>query len=137
MKLNKKIFTILSLVLIAFLPIQAQKKPPQIPLKELTDPSSPNYVPYPYPKTDFQIIEDFKYGVKFLFGDKTKHFSVINGDISDIKLILKLLEEDSALRVTNIIRVENMVQTSPCLYNFVLQIEDENGKVVAVGELED
>jgi hypothetical protein len=30
-------------------------------MKELTDPTSPSYVPYPYPKNREEIIADFKY----------------------------------------------------------------------------
>lgn len=44
---------------------QAQKKrPAPYKLRVLTDPNSPSYVPYPFPKSDFEILEDFKYGIK-------------------------------------------------------------------------
>lgn len=132
------IFSISILLLLAFFPLQAQKKPPQTPLEELTDPASHNYVPYPYPETDFEIIEDFKYGVDLLFSPKPgRHTKVINGDLSKEKQLLKLLGKNPTLEVKKIIRVEDMVLTSPCLYFFLLQIEDKEGKVFAVGSLED
>jgi|GEM_PF-2686284 len=138
MQLNKKIFSISILLLIAFLPLQAQKKPPQTPLKELTDPNSPSYVPYPYPKTDFEIIEDFKYGVDLFFSPKPgKHMTVINGDLSNEKRLLNLLGKNPTLEVKKIIRVENLVLTSSTVYYYILQIEDEKGKVFAIGSIED
>jgi hypothetical protein len=39
----------------------AEKRKPRLKMKELTDPNSPNYVPYPYPKNRKEIIEDLKY----------------------------------------------------------------------------
>lgn len=138
MKFNKKIFSIPILLTITFLSLQAQKKPPQTLLKELTDPASHNYVPYPYPKTDFEIIEDFKYGIDLLFSPKPgKHMTVINGDLSNEKRLLKLLGKNPSLEIKKIIRVENMVLTSPCLYYFLLQIEDKKGEVFAIGSIED
>lgn len=138
MKLNKKIFSILILLMIAFLPLQAQKKPPQTALKELTDPSSHNYVPYPYPETDFEIIEDFKYGVDLHFSPRPgKHMTVIDGDLSKEKRLLGLLGKNPTLEVKKIIRVKDLVLTSPCFHFFLLQIEDKAGKIFAVGTLED
>jgi len=135
---NKIAFSCLIILLMSYLPLPAQKKPPQTPLKELTDPASPNYVPYPYPKTEFEIIEDFKHGIDLFFTPRPgKHMKVIGGDLSDEKHILKLIKKNPSLKVTKIIRVEDMVQTSPCLNFFLLQIEDKKGKVVAIGHLED
>lgn len=138
MQLFKKILTILILLLMASFSLQAQKKPPQIPLKDLSDPSSHNYVPYPYPKTDFEIIEDFKYALRiFLNPEAMKRKKRINGDLSDELMLINLISENPTLKVTKIFRVENMLVTSPCLYNLLLQIEDENGKVVAMGRIDD
>lgn len=62
----KRISIFLLIFVIIFpISIQAKKKrPPRYTLKELTDPNSPSYVPYPFPKSDFEILEDFKYGIK-------------------------------------------------------------------------
>jgi hypothetical protein len=133
--------TIFSCLLVLFglnLLLSSQKKPPQTPLKELTDPASRYYVPYPYPKTEFEIIDDFKYGIDLAFTPRPgKHVKIIGGDLSYRKMILGLINKKPSLKVTKIIRVEDMVVTSLCLYFFLLQIEDKNGKVVAVGSLED
>ncbi len=135
---NKTIFSCLLVLFALNLPLSSQKKPPQTPLKELTDPASRYYVPYPYPKTEFEIIEDFKYGIDLAFTPRPgKHVKVLGGDLSYRKMILKLINKKPSLKVTKIIRVEDMVVTSPCLHYFLLQIEDENGTVVAIGSLED
>ena len=55
-------YTVVSLLIIFFcfhLAGEERKKP--IPMKELTDPRSPSYVPYPYPRKRAEIIADFKY----------------------------------------------------------------------------
>jgi hypothetical protein len=138
MKLNRKIFSISILLLIAFLPLQAQKKPPQTPLEELTDPASHNYVPYPYPETDFEIIEDFKYAVDLFLSPKSgRHTTMIKGYSDNRKQLLELSGKNPTLEVKKIIRVKDLVLTSPCLYFFLLQIEDKRGNVVAIGRLED
>jgi hypothetical protein len=108
---NKTIFSCLIILLTWHLPLAAQKKPLQAPLKELSDPSSHNYVPYPYPKTDFEIIEDFKYGIKTLWGHKKKFYKSIrkSDEVAELKLqLLSLLDEKPTLEIKRIIKVEDM-----------------------------
>lgn len=125
--------------MLGFLPLQAEKKkPPQLPLKELTNPNSPSYVPYPYPKTDFEIIEDFRYAVKIHFSLKEgKRTSIINGYPDYSKLMLDLLGDKPILEVTEIIKVKDLVETSPSDYYFLLQIVNKEGEVLAVGSIEE
>jgi hypothetical protein len=139
MKLKRIFYIIPIFLMLGFLTLHAEKKkPPQLPLKELTNPNSPSYVPYPYPKTDFEIIEDFKYAVKILFGPKEgKHTSLARGYTDNSKLMLEILGENPNLEITQIIEVKDMIQTSPSHYYFLLQIVDKKGKVVAVGTLKD
>jgi hypothetical protein len=136
MKSTKILNIISTLLLIVFLPLQADKKPPQIPLKDLINPNSPSYVPYPYPKTEFEIIEDFRYAVKLHFGPREgKRSSQLAGDKHDPEIILGLLGDNPGLRVREIIKVQDLVSTSPSLYYFLLRIDDNKGEVVALGRL--
>jgi hypothetical protein len=126
--------------MIGFLALQAEKKkPPQLPLKELTNPNSPSYVPYPYPKTDFEIIEDFRYAVKLHFGLKEgKRTSIIIKGYPDYsKLMLNLFGDTPSLEITEIIKVIDLVETSPSDYYFLLQIVNKEGEVLAMGSLEE
>jgi len=142
MKSLKILTIILILLLIVFLPVQAKKKVPPIPLKELTDPNSPSYVPYPYPKTEFEIIEDFKYGVKVHFGAREgKRTSVLRAYKNYVdrqqQIILGLLGDKPNLKIAEIIKVQNLIDTSPSLFYFLLRIVNKKGDVVAVGSLND
>lgn len=139
MKLKKAYYFFSLLLVIGFIPLQAGKKPPPIPLKELTNPNSPSYVPYPYPKTEFEIIEDFKYGVKVHFGPKEgKRTSIVSGFPDYSKLLLDLLGKNPSLHVEpQIIKVIDKIETSYHRYYFLLQIVNEREEVVAVGRLAD
>ena len=140
MKLIKKIscsFLALFLLLV-FLQAQASKKPPPFSLKVLTDPNSPSFVPFPYPKTDFEIIEDFKYGVKVLFGSEEKIKAArARGDADHVNLALNLFGDNPNWKVTQIIKVKDLLERSRTIYYFLLQIVNEKGTSVATGALAD
>jgi len=140
MKLIKKIscsFLALFLVL-GFLQGQASKKPPPLSLKVLKDPDSPSFVPFPYPKTDFEIIEDFKYGVKILYGSKEKIKAAFErGDFDYINFARNLFGDNPSWKVAKIIKVKDLIETSPNLHYFILPIVDKKGVVVSIGALAD
>jgi len=140
MKLIKKIScAFLGLfLLLSFLQGQASKKPPPFSLKVLTDPNSPSFVPFPYPKTDFEIIEDFKYGVKILFGSKENIKAARKrGDDDHVNLALNLFGDDPSWKLARIIKVKDLIERSPCLHYFILPIIDKKGVVVAIGAVAD
>lgn len=141
MKLTKKFYICAIPLLIIFLPLLAEKKVSPIPLKDLTDPNSPSYVPYPYPKTEFEIFEDFKYAIKIHFGaregKRTSVLSAYKDDIDRQKIILGLLGDKPSLKIIDIIKVQDLIVTSPSRYIFLLPIADDKGEVVAVGQLND
>lgn len=140
MKLIKKIScSFLALfLLLGFLQGQASKKPPPFSLKVLTDPDSPSFVPFPYPKTDFEIIEDFKYGIKILFGSKEQIIAAFaRGDFDDVNLGRNLFGEIPSWKVARIIKVKDLIERSPNLYYFILPIVNEKGTRVAIGAVAD
>jgi len=127
MKLIKRTFYIfLALfLLLSFLQGQASKKPPPFSLKVLTDPDSPSFVPFPYPKTDFEIIEDFKYGVKILFGSKEKIMvAFARGDFDYVNLGRNFFGDNPSWKVARIIKVKDLIERSPNLHYFILPIVD-------------
>lgn len=132
-----KILHIVSIsLLVIFLPVHAEKKRPPLPLKELTNPNSPSYVPYPYPKTEFEIIEDFKYAVRVHFSpEEGKHTSIVPGHPDYSELMLQLLGDYPSLKIIQIIKVKDLVASSSSQHYFLLQAVDKKGKVVAVGRL--
>lgn len=125
-------------LLLGFLQGQASKKPPPFSLKVLTDPNSPSFVPFPYPKTDFEIIEDFKYGVKILFGSKENIMAARKrGDVDHVNLALNLFGDNPSWKVARIIKVKDLIERSPNLHYFLLQIVNKKGVRVATGALAD
>ncbi|MBA7604727.1 hypothetical protein ES703_11853 [subsurface metagenome] len=140
MKLIKKIsYTFLALFLVlSFLQGQASKKPLPYSLKVLTDPDSPSFVPFPYPKTDVEIIEDFKYGIKILFGSKEQIIAAfLRGDSDDVNLGRNLFGDNPSWKVARIIKVKDLIERSPNLHYFILPIVNKKGTRVAVGVLAD
>ena len=124
-------------LLLGFLQGQASKKPPPFSLKVLTDPNSPSFVPFPYPKTDFEIIEDFKYGIKILFGSKEKIKAALARGDDYVNLALNLFGDNPSWKVTQIIKVKDLIERSPNLHYFILQVVNKKGTVVAIGALAD
>lgn len=140
MKLTEKIFIYMISLLILFLPLRAEKKPAPIPLEELTDPDSPSYVPYPYPKTEFEIFEDFKYGINLHFGAREgRRRSVLSTNKDEMEdrqqLILGLLGDNPSLKIIDIIKAQDLIVTSRSRYHYFLPIADDKGEVVAIGDL--
>ncbi len=139
MKLIKKTsYSFLALfLLLGFLQGQASKKPPPFSLKVLTDSNSPSFVPFPYPKTDFEIIEDFKYGVKIPFGSKEKIKAARARGDDHVNLALNLFGDNPSWKVTQIIKVKDLLERSRTLHYFLLRIVNEKGTRVATGALAD
>jgi len=140
MKLIKKTsYTFLALfLLLGFLQGQTSKKPPPYSLKVLTDPDSPSFVPFPYPKTDVEIIEDFKYGIKILFGSEEQIIAAFaRGDFDDVNLGRNLFGENPSWKVARIIKVKDLIERSPCLHYFILTIVNEKNVRVATGAVAD
>lgn len=136
MKLKRILFIVIILQIMGFTQIYADKKPRPIPLEILSDPSSGSYVPYPYPKTEYEIIEDFRFAVEYLWGEKSKSKCVIIGE-DPSEIMVNFTGDNPSLEVTKIIKVKDLLATSPSLHYYLLQIEDENGKPVATGKVND
>jgi hypothetical protein len=126
-----KYFTVFILVLCLCQLVVAEKRRNPKPMKEFTDPSSPSYVPYPYPKNREEIIADLKYALKKLFGDKRKGV-FLNGKEPEVrKLLAKIAEENSIYKVGDIIKVKNRNHKMADDYTWLILVEDQNGEAVS------
>lgn len=121
------------LVLGLFQPAAAEKRRKPVPMSELTNPSSPSYVPIPYPKTREEIIIDLKYAIKAT--SPRKEGAYIVGRIPEFEnMLLNLLEEDPVYKVGPIFKVKNRSSGVAHKYTWLILIQDRNGKnVVRVG----
>ena len=116
----------LSMCQIAF----AEKRVKQKPMKEFTDPSSPSYVPYPYPKNREEIIEDLKYAINKLFVDKEGTY--LEGKVPEIKeLLVQLVDENTIYKIGDIIKVKNRNHRMADDYTLLILIMNPKGEIEA------
>jgi hypothetical protein len=108
---------------------EERKKP--LSMKELTDPTSPSYVPYPYPKNRAEIIADFKYYCENFCGPKKGYKeSFVRGyvDITD-KISLNLLEPHPEYQIGEIFKVRNRIAWLADDYTWLIMIMNANGQI--------
>lgn len=125
-----KLFILFTVIISLWAPVNGEKRKAQRPMKELTDPSSPSYVPNPYPKKREQIIADLKYyiGRPFVGGRKT----FVDGEIPEIDSILEnLLEDQPIYEIGEIIKVKNRMAARSHDYTWLILIMDKEGKIAA------
>jgi len=111
---SKYISIVILIIFSSSILILAQKpRPTRYTLEKLTDPNSPSFVPYPFPKNDFEILEDFKYGIK-----KMRLFEEPGYDI--------FLFDKEDVFVDQIIRVEQRCLNFREDYYYLIQIKQKN-----------
>jgi hypothetical protein len=110
----------------------AEKRAKPLPLNVLKDPSSPNYVPYPYPKNEKEIIEDMKYAIKKMYIPREDINYVIEGPLPESHTILpNLLEENSAYKIGKIMKVKNLLSGHAHDYYWHIIILKEDDSIAA------
>jgi hypothetical protein len=110
----------------------AEKRAKPLPMKELTDPASPSYVPYPYPKTKQELIADMKYAIKKFFLPSEDRHEVIIGPLPGFRKVLpNLLEENPMYKIGKIIKVKNLLSRCPYDYYWQIYILNEDDSKAA------
>jgi hypothetical protein len=125
-KIMMTFILVLSLCQIAI----AEKRVNPKSMKELTDPASPSYVPYPYPKKRSELIADLKYAIDKLFNDGPANIVGNNIQPKD-DVLVQLLEEESQYKISEIVKVKNRVHRMAHDYTWLFIIRGENNHVVA------
>jgi hypothetical protein len=105
----------------------ADKRPKQKAIKELTDPKSPSYVPFPYPKKRGEIIANLEYYAdKYCNDDPEKWI----GEVPATEIVLKnLLEPQPIYTIGKIIKVKNRCDRIPHDYSWLIHIMDSDDKI--------
>ena len=130
-----KIFVVLMLIISLCVPVSGEKRKGPKPIKELTDPSSPSYVPYPYAKKREKIIANLKYFINRPSAGRKKAF--VDGVTPEIDLILEnLCEEQPKYEIGEIIKVKNRVAALSHDYTWLILIMDKKGNIAARAALE-
>lgn len=129
-----KIFRLLTMVIlfsILFQPIFGEKRIKARTMEELSDISSPSYVPNPYPKNRSEIIEDLKYAIKKIFTNKEGNY--FGGKTPIVKeLLLNLLEKKSSYQIDDIIKVENHCSELADDYTWLIIVRNKQEVAVRI-----
>jgi len=131
MKITKYL-VILFLVpcLFQFQPVSAKNRRKPVPMNHLTDPSSPSYVPYPYPKNRKEIIADLLYAIEKVHGLHPGEY-IAGRRPKTIEIYLNLLEKNPVYRVGKIIKVKNREHSVAHDHTWLILIENQEGQNVA------
>jgi hypothetical protein len=129
MKTAKYIIAFIIMISLTF-PILAKKRANPIDMKSLTSPSSPSFVPHPYPKNRKEIIADLLYAIKRLYGTEDGHyFAGKRPQVIDI--FLNLLDDSPNYKTGKILKVKNRHHGFSDNYYWIVLIEDNTGNNVA------
>jgi hypothetical protein len=126
MKSLKYIAFMLIIALLCF-PASAEKRKPKRDMKELTDPNSPSYVPYPYPKNKNEVIEDIRY---FLNVCKEAKSVYIGGIPIEIKIEEDLVSSKPKFKFGKAVKVKNLSSSLSYGYYWLVYVMDEEGDAV-------
>jgi len=123
---SKKFISLLMILSFFCLPVSGLKRRQPIPMKELTDPKSPSYVPFPYPKNREEIIADLKYYAEKYCNDDENAWI---GAVPPTEIVLKnLLARQPIYKIGEIIKVKNRCAKIPHDYSWLIYIMDQDGK---------
>jgi hypothetical protein len=133
MKTLKCTAFMLIIALLCF-PVSAEKRKPKKTMKELTDPNSPSYVPYPYPKNRKEIIEDIRYYcVDLNVGTKSAF-------VGEVPIVVKIEEDlfssNSKYKIGKIVKVKNRSSYLSEEFCWLVYVMDDEGDAVLRFELE-
>ena len=125
-----KLWTII-IIIICFIQTsfgEERRKP--IPIKQLTEHSSPFYVPHPYPKTREEIMVNLKFQVKReneYHQSRRKKLKTTRE--KNQTSLLDILEGKTSSRVGKIIKVKNRKTTMDHDYNWYILVMDKNDEI--------
>lgn len=133
--MKSKIFLTIFLVLIlSFTTISKERSKPYLKMEDLTDPSSPSFVTYPFPDTNEKIIEDLKYCINILYSDEANSFDYSLKKNTNI--LIKLIRKDTGLKVKNILKVRNCIAEMSEDYSYLVILYDKENDIYARAALE-
>ncbi len=94
---------------------------------ELRDKWSPSHVPYPYPQTRKEIIDDLKYAVRYMYGNRINSLRKSKGTLDMV--FLKLMEDSSDIKIGRIIKIKNKIKNYYDDYSFLISINGKDGEL--------
>jgi hypothetical protein len=129
--MNKIKFLLIFILILSLVQVNvAEKRRPKRPMSHFTDPGSPSYVPYPFPKNNSELIADLKYVIQLHYLPTEGRNSISLGEQHPSFTILpSLLEENSVYRIGKIYKVRNLLPGMAHDYTWLIIILDKNDTV--------
>jgi hypothetical protein len=116
------------LIIVLVLPASAAKRRKGESMVELTDPDSPSYVPFPYPKTRAELIADIKYYYVDLTENAESAF--VGGMPLSKKISVDMFKPDTKYKIGKIVKVKNIIDFLPDDYYWLIYVMDQEGDAV-------
>ncbi|MCP4152608.1 MAG: hypothetical protein GY757_33035 [bacterium] len=102
--------------------------PPWLTLNDLTNPSSPSYVPYPFPETRTEIIANLKFYLKRSYAYENQ---LGNNDQEENDLLFQLTKKNSNVIIEDVVKVTNRIPGYPAGYSYLVIINDTGNNFIA------
>lgn len=119
-----KSIIIIFILLMSVFPIFSKTRSASIlSMTDLTTPSSPSYVPYPYPESEGRIIEDLRYGIEKAFANNTVAFEYSLDKTANP--LPKFLQRNSSMTVQKIVKVENRIAEMSDAFSYLVILFDK------------
>ncbi len=122
MKIIKFILTIVLILTLSLSLCAEQRAKAKVTMKELSDPESLSYVPYPYPKNRKEIIADIEYYVETFIDEG-------NTSYPTDQIFLELFKPNSQYKIGKIIKVQNRIAGISEDYTWLILVLDKKGHV--------
>lgn len=128
-----KFFKVIIIIICLIQPSFGEERKKPIPMDQLTDHSSPFYVPHPYPKTREEIMANLIFQVKI----KNEYYEARRRKLKITRKknkpgLLDILEGKTSSRVGRIIKVKNRKSNMAHDYNWYILIMDKNNEAPLV-----
>lgn len=125
----KKILIIYLLLLAVFPAFSKTRSKSILTMSDLTTPSSPSYVPYPYPDSEDKIIENLRYGIQKTFANNMPAFEYSFNKTANP--LPKILKKNSTMIVQKIVKVENRIAEMADEFSYLIILFDKETKEYA------
>ncbi len=102
--------------------------PTWLSLNDLTTPSSPSYVPYPFPETSEEIVADLKFYLKRSYANQDQSHS---NSSKEVDLLYQLIMKNSTVKIEGVVKVTNRIPGYPSGYSYLIIIKDLESHMIA------
>ncbi len=127
--MNSKKIILLILLLSLVVPAAATKRSERhLSMTDLTQLNSPSYVPFPYPGTRYEVVEDLKYAIKQLFSNSQNPVEYSSQPANVDNFLPCLLTDPSTVVIKSVLKVKNKISEIPEDYSYLIVLYSKKTK---------